>query len=274
MTGFLRLFSFRHRAFLLVWYVVGVAVCLLFTARLGWRFSGIFGLLGMVYPGYLTAQALALRSELRLRGYEWITFRNAFALAARRGHKAWRLPPRDETAGTPGYEDTVQGIEQFLLQAHDEPLADVRIPELERMWKETRSVPPPAPTKGLMRWTTSSLSLLVAMGVLNIAVTAVCFRVSWDLGWLYFLNFPIGWGFWLLLAWALRSHLERLGYGAWSLRDRIWLAYRCQLLCRHIPAAEDLREALDVEGPITHRALARAVMTIAWLQGKAGKTIV
>ncbi len=273
MTPFFRLFSFRHPAFLAVWYVAAVAVCFVVIDRLGWQYGGVFGLLGVIYPLYLLAQALALRSELRLRGYEWITLGKAYVLAARRGTKAWRLPPRDEVAGTPGYDDTLQGIEQFLLQAHDEPIADARVPQLERLYKETKRLPAAAPVAGLMRWSTSVPLFLVLMIALNLAITGYCLLTSWARGWLFFLNLPYGWGYWLLLAWALRGHLERLGYGVWSARDRLRLAYRCQLLCRRIPAARDLQKSLGTNDPITCRALSHAVMTIAWLEGKAGRTI-
>lgn len=273
MTGLLQIFTFRHRAFFFVWLVIATAFCFLVTTRLGWRFAGVFGLLGVVYPLYVAFHALSLRAELRLRGYEWITFGNAYALAARHWHRAWRLPPHDEAAATPGYSDTVQGIERFILQAHDLPDAYARTPELERLWKETGALPPAAPVTGAMYWSTSiPLFLLTVLGV-NLLCFLFYSLTSWTMGWVFFLNFPVAWGYWLILAWALRNHLERLGYGRWSFRDRVRLAYRCQLLCRRIPGAGDLQKALGTADPITHLALARALMTIGWLEGKAGRTI-
>ncbi len=109
-----RYLHFSNPYFLMMCYVPPTLLAIAPTLRFGAVGLSAVGLLGLVYPVYLMASALAFRSELRIRGFGWISFADSFLLAAAYPRRAWRIPPREEIATPPGYTDTRQGIERVL----------------------------------------------------------------------------------------------------------------------------------------------------------------
>ncbi len=261
----MRFFSFRSKWSLVIWYVATLILCFGIISSFGWRFGGVLGFTGLVYPLYLVVGGISLTKELRLRGYDWIRFRHGFVLVTQYHAKAWRLPARDQAASIPGYEDSVPGLGRIIRQSHDLPevlQGGAPIPEVREWIAKHGALPEPPPLPLSIRlFATPMTGLTFVFLAINIPITILEYRTGWKTAWLYSFNGLMAPLYMLLLAAFIPGRLRNLGYPVITFPRTYRIAF---ILHHHIwkaPRHEDLQNVLQTHDIVDIETLCRAIGT-------------
>jgi hypothetical protein len=71
-----------------------------------------------MYPAWLFLNGAVLRKSLHKKGYTWLTFLNTTKLFSMFHLRCYKLPPRDEMAVIPGYDDNIESLRKFINADH------------------------------------------------------------------------------------------------------------------------------------------------------------
>jgi len=269
----MKYFTFRSNFFLVLWFIVGASICIVFLNHYGWgKYFGIIGLLGFIYPIYNAIQANLLQKHLKSLGYDWISFGNCYRISTALHSRAWSIPAHDEAASLPDYTDDPTGLIRIVNQGQGKKdyksyrAHQTISPKIKKYLSEHEKLPQPPPASHFQILITDTYSkifyslfscffstLLIFGNILDNALLLI-------IG-LSFLLFPLPYIYDLLIPYLIRKRLSRLGYEKPDKDQALKMQEALKEYIWKIPERKELERILETEYPIEYGDLISCMYT-------------